>query len=291
MKIVILGASGMIGHQLWRRLNAKYPDCVWGTVRKAKEHYEQFKFFNMKRLIGNIEASDFEKVKEVLNTVKPDIVLNCIGLTLRKKEMENVFLCLEVNGMLPHRIDSWAKENNSKLIHFSTDCVFDGKIGSYSEFSAPSARDLYGQTKYLGEVKHSESCLTIRVPVIGREIEGKTELIEWFLSQKNSKAKGFASVYYSGITTIRLAYEIITIIEKYPKLSGIIQISTNKISKYNLLLLLDKYFDTNVELEVDNTIKSDKSLNADKYKQLTDFKAPSWEAMIKELAEDRDGYI
>lgn len=286
MKIMILGANGMIGHQLWFRLNQIYPSQVWGTIRKSKDQLKHFDFFSFDRILEGVEASNFETVSLTLNQIKPDVVINCIGITLRKPEIRNVELCLEVNAMFPRRLAFWAQQNNARLIHLSTDCVFDGKSGSYSENSPPTATDIYGKTKFLGE-PHEKGALTLRVPVIGREIEGKTELVEWVLFQKNKQIKGYSQAMYSGITSLQLSKEVIKIIQDYPTLSGLIQISSQKISKFELLGLINKYSKTEAIILKDEQYVTDKSLDSSLYRKVSGWKPPHWDDMIKEMFEDR----
>ncbi len=286
MKILVFGASGMIGHQMWYKLNKEFPGHVYGTVRQSLNHYEQFKIFDSKYLIPNLDATDFAKVLQVLDQVKPDVVLNCIGITLRKPEAKNLELCTEVNSLFPQRLDKWAAQHQKRLIHFSTDCVFAGSDGMYSETSIPDAQDIYGKTKFLGEVSGSHS-LTLRCPIIGREIEGKTELVEWFLKQKNNKIKGYANAIYSGITSAEMARQIILIIRKFSNLTGLYQISAAPISKYELLQLLNQISGLGVTIDKDEGYSTNKSLDSKKYRQVTGYVPPLWSAMLTEMMEEK----
>ncbi len=286
MKILVFGANGMIGHQMWYKLNKEFPGQVYGTVRQSVQHYEQFKIFDLKYLIPNLDVTDFDKVLQVLDRVKPDVVLNCIGITLRKPEAKNLELCVEVNSLFPQRLDKWAAQHQKRLIHFSTDCVFAGSDGMYSETSIPDAQDIYGKTKFLGEVSGSHS-LTLRCPIIGREIDGKTELVEWFLKQKNNKIKGYAKAIYSGITSAEMARQIILIIRKFSNLTGLYQISSEPISKYELLQLLNQISGLGVTIDKDEAYSTNKSLDSKKYRQVTGYVPPLWSAMLTEMMEEK----
>lgn len=286
MKILIFGANGMIGHQMWYKLNKEFPGSVYGTVRKEASFYEKFKIFNTDYLIPNLDITDFVKVLKVLDEVKPDVILNCIGITLRKPEIKNPELCQEVNSLFPQRLGRWAAQHQKRLIHFSTDCVFGGGDGMYTEDSIPDAKDVYGKTKFLGEVLGSHS-LTLRCPIIGREIEGKTELIEWFLQQRNKAIKGYSKAIYSGITSAEMARQIILIIRKYPNLTGLYQISSEPISKYDLLVLLNEISALNATIHKDESYSTNKSLDSKKYRQLTGYNPPSWSSMLREMMEEK----
>lgn len=285
MKILIFGANGMIGHQMWYKLNKEFPGSVYGTVRKDAAYYDQFKIFNTQFLIPNLDVTNTAQVLKVLDQVNPDVVLNCVGITLRKPEIKDPELCQNVNSLFPQRLGRWAAQHQKRLIHFSTDCVFAGGDGMYTELSIPDAQDVYGKTKFLGEVLGSHS-LTLRCPIIGREIEGKTELIEWFLQQRNKTIKGYSKAIYSGITSAEMARQIILIIRKYPNLTGLYQISSEPISKYDLLNLLNQISSLKVTINKDESYSTNKSLNSKKYRQLTGYNPPSWTSMLSEMMEE-----
>jgi dTDP-4-dehydrorhamnose reductase len=188
---------------------------------------------------------------------------------------------------LPHFLGSWVKNHNSRLIHFSTDCVFSGKDGSYDENSQLDAQDTYGKTKGYGEIIN-ENSLTLRGSMIGRELENKTELLEWFLSKKDDKVKGYSNVIYSGITTLQMAYFVKDIIHKFPNLTGLYNVASKPISKYELLILLNKYFNNQCIILKDELYISKKNLIAQKFYFTTNFSIPEWENMIIELKKDSD---
>lgn len=272
----------MIGHQLFYQLSKNSAYQVYGTLKKDASHYSNFGLFDHSHVFYNVDALTFETVLDVLNQLKPDVVLNCIGITLRRPEIKTADITVELNGMLPHRVAHWCLKNKSRLLHFSTDCVFDGASGLYDEDSAPSAKDLYGKTKFLGEVTY-ENCLTLRTPVIGPEIEGKTELVEWFLAQGGKTINGYTQAIYSGITTYRLSVEVQKIIDQFPKLSGRYHISSHPISKYDLLLLLNEYSQIGAKIQKYDNYVANKSLSCQRYMKATGYQIPQWEEMISEM--------
>jgi len=283
--IIVLGAAGMLGHKIWQQLNTLYPAQVFGTLRNSAEHYESFNLFDERRML-QVDVSDFSKLEACLDKIKPKWIVNCIGLTLRKPDLADLEKCIEINSMLPHRLKAWATNNSSKVIHFSTDCVFDGKKGNYSLSDAPSATDLYGKSKYLGEIAGPHA-LTLRLSIVGRELEKKTELLEWLLAQKNQKIKGYSKVIYSGLSTLKVAQEVAKIIQKHPDLNGVYQLASQPVSKFELLKLFNAAYHVGAEIEEFEGYISDKSLNCEAYSKATGFVAPNWKDMTLELVADK----
>lgn len=279
----------MLGHKTWQVLTKDFGNNVYGTIRKNKKELAQFDFLQSPNIIENIDIENTNEVLAVLDKLKPEVIVNCTGITLRKVENKSVEKNMRVNAFFPQLLSLWVKNNQSRLIHFSTDCVFDGAGGDYTEADYPTAYDAYGVSKYLGEVNNSNS-LTLRVSIVGLEILGKTELVEWFLSQKNKTVSGYSKVYYTGLTTNFLAQEVLNIIKKHPQLSGLYQVSSEKISKYDLLKLINEKFKNNSEILRDDSKISDKSLNCNKYSLATGFVKPKWNDMINALAEDNLNY-
>lgn len=284
MKILIFGISGMLGHKVWQVTNTEFTNSVFGTIRKTKSELSQFDIFKSENIFENVDIQNTKQVLSILDNLKPDFIINCTGVTLRKSENKDIEKNMLINSLFPQVLALWAKNNQSRLIHFSTDCVFDGLTGNYTETDYPTASDAYGVSKFLGEVCSSNS-LSLRVSIVGRELFGKTELIEWFLSQRNKTVNGYSQVYYTGLTTNFLAHEIVRIMKNYPTLSGLYQVSSEKISKYQLLVLLNKKFNNKAEIIEDNSKKSDKSLNCDKYIKATGFIKPNWVDMIDDLVK------
>lgn len=284
MKVIILGAAGMIGHRIWVELKDLNEHQVFGLIRKNKKQYSNYEIFD-ERIFDGVDVEDWNNVEEILKNNKPDYIINAIGITIRKNEINNLDKALEINSFFPRRLLKWAQENNAHVIHLSTDCVFDGSSGNYYETSQPSAKDTYGKTKFLGEIE-GKNATTLRFSCIGRELESHTELLDWFLSQKGKKIKGYTNAMYSGVTTLVVANEIKKIIQKSLKLEGVFQISSQPISKYNLLCLARDNFQLDVEIEKFDNYVSDKTLVCDKFKSATGFKPIPWSEMMKEIVLD-----
>lgn len=287
MRILIFGAGGMIGHKMYQVLSKEFPE-TYACIRRPFSDFTDFKIFSREKTIDCVDVADFSKAEEVLNNIKPNIILNCIGVTLRKKEIHDISLCLELNSFFPHRLKCWAAQNQAKLIHFSTDCVFDGSTGSYHEDSQPSAKDIYGKTKYLGEVV-GPHCLTLRGSMIGRELHGKTELLEWALAQKGKSIKGFSRALYSGVTTNVMA-DLVKQIIKSNKLVGLYQVSSRPISKYDLLKMLNQAFDLKMQIDEDQRYESKKDLDSSKIRNEFGFICPPWETMIGNITTENSLY-
>lgn len=286
MKVLVIGGAGMLGHQCYLKFKKHFGENNVGcTLRKSASHYSRFGLFEGPNVFSNVDASDFGKVEEVLNSFKPEAVVNCVGLTLRKPELGDFENALELNSMLPHRLALWGLNNDCRVIHFSTDCVFDGSLGGYTEMNAPSAKDVYGKTKFLGEI-HYRNSLTMRLSIVGRELEGKTELIEWFLGQKGKEVSGYSEVMYSGLTTNKVADEVIRVLEMFPQLSGLYQVSSEPISKYDLLELVKDIYRTDITLIKNTNYKSNKVLRCDKYVLATSFTQPRWTDLIQQMKNE-----
>lgn len=284
MKILIFGAAGMIGHRVWLESHNIPGASVFGVIRKSKSHYQKFKIFDQ-NIFDGVDVTDWQSVEQLLEKIKPDIIVNAIGITIRKPEMSDFPKALETNSFFPRRLLKWAQENEARVIHLSTDCVFDGSSGQYTETSQPTAKDNYGKTKFLGEIE-GKKALTLRFSCIGRELESHTELLEWFLAQEGKEIKGFGKVIYSGVTTHLVAKEVVRLITIFPELEGVFQLSSSPISKYDLLCLIQKKYGTNVVIARSNDYVADKSLLCDKYAKATGFKSQSWEEMIENLHSD-----
>lgn len=285
MKIMIFGANGMIGHRVLSALRSHQDLDVYGVIRKESSNYKNYNLFNQ-NIYEKIEVMNWSQVEKILENLKPDIIVNALGITIRKQEIADLELALNINSFFPKRLQRWAQGNNARVIQLSTDCVFDGASGQYLETSQTSAIDNYGRSKYLGELE-GENALTLRFSCIGRELDAHTELLDWFLFQKSKSIKGYSNAMYSGLTSTVIAKEICRIIREFPNLNGIYQLSSDPISKYDLLCLAKTHFKLDVEIEKFDNYVSDKTLNCDKYKKATGFKPASWDEMMRELASDQ----
>ena len=284
MKILILGGNGMIGHKLYQVISKKYPN-TWVLLKKKYELVQNNLLYKKDFVIDDFDVSDFSRLIQLLNNLKADIIINAIGLTIRRNVYEIQSKSILINSVLPHVLNEWVVSNDKRLIHFSTDCVFSGKDGFYNEESFVDSNDFYGRSKALGEIISSNS-LTLRSSMIGRELENKTELLEWFLSNKNGTVSGYNKAIYSGITTNCMADFVVKIIENYPDMNGLYNVSSEKITKFDLLKLFNEYFGTNITIIPNNLYATNKALNSEKFFKKTGFIKPDWVYLIKDLVND-----
>ncbi|MFT5519469.1 MAG: dTDP-4-dehydrorhamnose reductase [Enterobacterales bacterium] len=283
MKILILGGSGMLGFQLFKEWRESH--TVRLTLRGSKEDYPTNTLLNADTNYFNVDVSLIDCLKSVLNDFRPDVVVNAIGITKQLTETLPVEVTNYVNARFPHFLSDICGQHQCRLIHMSSDCVFSGKKGDYTEDDKPDAEDLYGQSKYLGEVSASH-VLTLRKSTIGLELSSSHGLIEWFLQQQGN-VRGYTKAIYSGLIASELASVIEKVLLGYPGLNGVFHVASQAISKYDLLLKLSQHLnrkDINI-IPFDDFI-CDRSLNGSRFSEITGYKAPSWDDMIVKLASE-----
>lgn len=267
MKILVLGVEGMLGHVVKKYFEKKGYEVYATSREKSSENY-----FDLTDNIKNID--------KIVERIKPDVVINCIGL-LNKVAEENQSLAVLINSYLPHYMDELSAKANFKFIHVSTDCVFDGKKGQYTVDSFKDAYSFYGQSKALGELNNDRS-VTLRTSIVGPDENPKgIGLFQWFMKQEG-EVKGYSKVIWTGITTLQFAKCMEEAINN--NLSGLYHaISGEEISKGDLLRIFAKNFKPSIKVIDDGSVVSNKSLalRPNDYK----FNIPSYENMIKEMKE------
>ncbi len=281
-KILILGASGMLGHKLFSYLSEYYD--VYGTCRQKNDALINLFPELTKKIFWNIDIERIGAVSKIIKTLNPDVVINCIGIIKQKPESLQPITSIYANALFPHLIAGICEEINVRMIHISTDCVFDGQDGNYNENSIPNCIDLYGRSKVLGEV-HYPNCLTIRTSIIGHELTSKSGLIEWFLAQKD-KVQGYNNHIYSGVPTIELAQIIATHIIPNPQLNGIYHLSSDPISKYELLKLVASQYGKRIIIEAFEFTKCDRTLDSTGFRRLTGYSPSAWPQLIYDMYID-----
>ena len=287
-RILILGGGGTLGHKLWQSLPARFPD-TFVAIRKPRSFYAKCGIFAGPNAADGVDLRDFARVDALLGEVKPSVIVNCAGVTLRSKEALDKNSAISINALLPHRLAGWCSRSGARLIHFSTVCVYDGKKGGYAEDDAPDARDLYGVTKALGDVS-APFALTLRSSFIGREIFAGTELLEWFLAQKGKTIKGFRRALFTGLTTNRLAALVGDLIEKHPDLNGLYHVSSETVSKYELLLMMKDAYRLDVKIEAEDGFEMRRDLDGRRFEKAAGFACPPWKEMMAEMAADPTPY-
>lgn len=279
MRILIVGGDGMLGHQLLKLLAPRHEVRV--TLRRDREAYDPFDLFTKANSFFNIDVRCFDRLTEACAEFRPEAVINAVGIVKQRSDAKESIPSLEINALLPHRLAVLCKGVGARLIHLSTDCVFSGKKGKYLESDPSDAEDLYGKTKYLGEV-HEANSLTLRTSIIGRELSRHTSLLDWFLSRSGS-VKGFTNAIYTGFTTMEMSRIIERMLMEYPQASGVYQVSSDPINKYELLLLIREKLGLDIEIIPDDLFCCDRSLDSSRFRSDFNYTPPSWPTMIEEL--------
>ncbi|NPV06371.1 MAG: SDR family oxidoreductase [Anaerolineae bacterium] len=287
MRVLVLGATGMLGHKVFQTLREAYE--VWGTVRSSPSGYAGHPVLEPSRLIGGVDARVFDSVVRALAETRADVAVNCVGIVKQVSQAKDPIVSLEVNALFPHRLADLCAACGARLLHVSTDCVFSGSAGMYSEEDRPDATDLYGRSKLLGELDR-ENCLTLRTSIIGRELAATTGLVEWFLSQTGKTVRGYSRAVFSGLPTLILSRLLVDVIARHPALQGVYHVASTPISKYDLLCLLRSRFSVAVEIEPFPEVVIDRSLNGQRFSAATGWVAPSWLEMIDAMANDPTPY-
>lgn len=283
-RVLILGGTGMLGHTLFSQLAMDSELDVYATARSSEGLKEWFSPELAAKIRTGVDADNFDTVIRALASIQPSIVINCIGLIKQLPISSDPLSSITVNSQLPHRISLVCRTAGARLIHISTDCVFNGMKGNYTEQDPSDAQDLYGRSKFLGEVSYPH-CVTMRTSIIGHELKGKLGLIEWFLAQEGS-INGFTKAIYSGFTTIELARIIRKVVLPNKELSGVYHVSSEPISKYDLLNLVAAKYGKTINIKPFDDFIQDRSLNSTYFRQVTGYIPPSWEEMIDEMHKD-----
>ena len=276
MKILVIGSSGMLGHRLMIDLNQLSNFDVVGVSRK------NLNFLDFENI--TVSELNINTIKSILNDIKPDILINCVGVIKQSHAMQDIKNVIQVNTLLPHLLSRLADDNGCRLIHFSTDCVFSGNtVEPYKNDAYHDALDLYGVSKSLGEVSNFKNTLTIRTSIIGRELYNNTSLLEWFLQQKGKSIRGFKKAYFSGFPTAEISYILANFILPKTDIFGSFNLSAPKISKYDLLMMINDYYDLKVEITPDSDFKIDRSLDSSPLRDMIGYKQTDWSDLIKKL--------
>jgi dTDP-4-dehydrorhamnose reductase len=285
MRILILGGDGMLGHQLLKRLRAQHE--VYVTLRQDHPSYESFGLFDRQRSFFGVDARSTENLLEVVAACRPNAVINAVGIVKQRPEASDAIQSLEINALLPHRLAMICEAAGARLVHIGTDCVFSGRRGKYLEKDVSDAEDLYGRTKFLGETSGAH-CLTLRTSIIGPELTRKSGLLEWFLAQRGP-VKGYTKAIFSGFTTLELTRVIEKTLAAPVPLSGLYHVGSEPISKFELLGMIRDAFGLATEIEPYDEFQCDRSLDSSRFREATGYHAPTWKAMVEELAQDIRG--
>jgi dTDP-4-dehydrorhamnose reductase len=287
VKILILGGSGMLGHRLW--INLRKEHDVWVTIRGDHNPFPQVPEFPREFIRCRVDGMIFDEVTRALASIQPDLVINCIGLIKQMGHLaRDPLFSISLNTLLPHRVSLICRTAKIRMIHISTDCVFSGRKGNYLEGDQSDAEDLYGRTKFLGEV-HYPHTVTLRTSIIGQELKTHLGLIEWFLEQTGT-IKGFQKAIFTGFTTDELARIIMQHVIPNPELNGLYHVASDPISKYDLLMLARKAYSKDITILPERDFICDRSLNSTHFREVTGYQPPAWTKMLAEMASHADFY-
>lgn len=282
VKVLILGVSGMLGNAMLRVMAEDRNHLVVGTARSPSilRHFEPGLAGH---ILTGIDVENFDSLVAAFAHARPEVVINCIGLVKQLAEAEDPLRALPINALLPHRLARLCALNGARLVHVSSDCVFNGRKGNYRESDPSDAEDLYGRSKLLGEVAYPHT-ITLRTSIIGHELSGTHGLVSWFLAQTGS-VKGYRKAIFSGLPTVELARVVRDVVLKRPDLSGLYHVAAEPVAKFDLLKLIAAAYEKRIEIDPDDRVVIDRSLNADRFREATGYVAPLWSELIRRMQE------
>lgn len=284
-KILVLGASGMLGSAVFNVLSKHGGYAVTGTIR-SESWRSFFPGVSADRLISGIDILNHDDSIQLFDTVKPDVIINCVGLVKQLDNAKDPLSVLPINSLLPHRLNRLAKLINARLIHISTDCVFDGAKGGYTEADDSNAIDLYGKSKYIGEVIDGDA-LTLRTSIIGHQLTRAHSLIDWFLAQRGV-VNGYSQAFFSGLPTNELARVIAEYVIPNRSLKGLYHVASARIDKESLLKIVAERYGHNVEIVANSDLVIDRSLDARRFGKATGYEAPDWPHLVADMYRYRE---
>lgn len=287
MRILVLGASGMLGSQIYNRFNLEPSLQVYGCMRNL----DLLRFFPKSSRLNLIRSGDLSKrefVTSILDLILPDVVINCAGLTKHKKHADDPNVIFPINANMPHQFALACEDRGIRFIHISSDCVFSGHKGGYVEDDLPDPSDLYGRSKMMGEVINGDA-LTLRTSMIGHELDSSFGLLEWFLSQ-DKECTGYSKVIFSGLPTIVIAEIILNFVLPNSNLKGLYHLSADPINKYDLLKLIANIYGKSIKIYKNCDLKIDRSLNYQKFKASTGYIPPNWPDLIRAMHKNNNGF-
>jgi dTDP-4-dehydrorhamnose reductase len=279
VKLLIFGISGLIGSSIFKTLTSDSSFEVYGTCRNNNDK----NFFKSEgKIFSGIDVYDNFTLQNLVINLNPDVIINCVGVTKHSPAINDYEKTIMVNSVWPHQLAKLSSNLGVKLIHISTDCVFSGKTGNYSESDIPDANDFYGRSKILGEVTYDDH-LTLRISTIVSELRTSYGLLEWFLSQENS-CKGYSRAFFSGLPTVYFAQVLLRFILPRSDLKGLYHISSKPIDKFSLLKLISLEYGKKINIDEDDTLVINRSLNSSKFSNMTGFVCSEWPNLIKIMA-------
>jgi dTDP-4-dehydrorhamnose reductase len=279
-KVLVLGASGMLGNAVMRFLAGRDGVHVVGTVRSAAS-VKNLSAPLREAIMTGVDVEQFDSLAGALSQARPDVVINCIGVVKQLAQADDPLTALPINSMLPHRLATLCRLGGARLVHISTDCVFSGSKGLYKESDFPDAYDLYGRSKLLGEVDYPYA-ITLRTSIIGHELQGSRSLLNWFLAQEG-RTRGFTRAVFSGLPTVELARVIAEYVLPRPQLHGLFHVSAAPVNKFDLLTLVSKAYRKDIVIDAVDSPVIDRSLDSSRFREATGYEPPAWPELVRRM--------
>lgn len=286
MRVLVLGVTGMLGSAVFRIFSSDSSYEAWGTIRDSI-HLRHFPESRRAHLLVGVDVLDQDALMAVFTRVQPEVVINCVGLIKQLSDVKNPLTALPINAMLPHRLARLCELGGARLIHVSTDCVFSGRKGLYLESDLSDAEDLYGKSKYIGELHELPHAITLRTSIIGHELNSNHALVDWFLSQEGG-VKGFTKAIFSGLPTVELARVMKDFVIAHPQLNGLYHVAAEPIDKFRLLSLVAAQYGKSIEIRPDDALVIDRSLNGARFREATGYVAPDWPELVRRMYLQRE---
>lgn len=284
-RVLVLGATGMLGHTVFRAFSADGALEVWGTTRDPAS----LRFFSeahQARLLTGVDVTDDRALEAAMTRVAPDVVINCVGVIKQLAAANDPLIVLPINAMLPHRLARLCGAMGARLLHVSTDCVFAGTRGNYRETEAPDTLELYGLSKYIGEVRDVPHVITLRVSIVGHELASHNSLVDWFLAQEGT-VTGYTKAIFSGLPAVELARVFHDYVLPRPELHGLYHVSAAPISKRELLQLVAGAYGKTIDIVPSDAVVIDRSLNSERFTAATGYVAPAWPDLVRAMHASR----
>lgn len=282
MKVLVLGATGMLGNAMLRVFAKSAGFDVVGSVRSPAV-LKTLPADIVERVVCGVDVENIDSLTSLFARAKPDIVINCVGLVKQLAEAGDPLAAIPINALLPHRLARLCVVAGARLIHMSTDCVFAGTKGMYTEADTPDATDLYGRSKLMGEVDYPNA-ITLRTSIIGHELNGARSLVGWFLAQEGS-VKGFKRAIFSGLPTVEIARLIRDFVIPHPELHGLYHVSADPVNKFDLLKLVAQVYGKSIEIVPDEKFVIDRSLNSSRFRLATGYKPEPWPELVRAMRD------
>ena len=281
-KVLVLGASGMLGNAVLRLFAQSAGYEVVASARSTSA-LRLLPAELSDRVICGVDVENMDSLTSLFAKARPDVVINCIGLVKQLADADDPLAAIPINALLPHRLARLCDVAGARLVHMSTDCVFSGAKGMYTESDISDAKDLYGRSKYLGEVDYPHA-ITLRTSIIGHELSGAHSLVGWFLAQQGS-VKGFTRAIFSGLPTVELARVIRDHVLAHPELHGVYHVSAEPINKFDLLTLIAKAYDKTIDITPDDKLAIDRSLDSSRFREATGYQPQPWPELLRRMRE------